>query len=130
MTHEPLHPTRGSQEDSDSPPARVVMALLLSNAIAIAMLLGLVAPWVNAPLANAAVSWLSSVGVSALDVVWVELSLLFVEFLAAMWLIYGVIAPRVWPEARRRRAQGEEKWTKEEVIILLLVILIALEIFD
>jgi len=133
MSHDPLQPDTGAQGELGAMPARVGWLFILANAFALAALAGLMA-WANQPLASAAGSWLSAMGVSASDVMWAEthirLGLTFIEFALATWLVYSVLIPRVWPEESRRRAGWDEKWTKEEVIIFLLVILIALEIFD
>ncbi len=133
MSHEGPSPAPASQRQPEAITARVVALVVLAHLLMVAAMFGLMS-WVNSPLAGAVGSWVGSMGASASDVAraktYVSLALTFVEFMALAWLVYDVFLLRVWPEAKRRRAAGEDKWTKEEIIILLLFVLIMLEIFD
>lgn len=119
--------------ESGAVPARAIWFGLLAHAVAIALLSGLMI-WVNTPVRDAVVSGSISMGIAADNarlvgmIVWLALAL--IEFTSAMWLIYSVMLPRVWPEAKRRLSQDGDEWSKEDMIILLLVVFIVLLIVN
>lgn len=110
-------------------PARVFWLVLLANVGAIAVLAWLMAS-VNNYLKSVAVSGMTSIGIAPDSarqmgmLVW--LGIVFIEFAASMWLIYNIMVPRLWPEAKRRLTEDDDEWSKEDVIIFLLLVVIVL----
>jgi len=52
--------------------------------------------------------------------------LLFIEFSLVMWLIYGVLLPRLWTKAGVQHMDGSREWSNEELIVVMLMIIIVL----
>lgn len=110
-------------------PARVWALTVLANVAAVVALIALdltANEALRGSLERALLKWGFANDSAMSTATIVVVILLFIEFSLVMWLIYGVLLPRLWTKAGVQHMDGSREWSNEELIVVMLMIIIVL----